>query len=140
MWVDAGQLRADKETRTMRMKLRHAGLIWLEQRRRCVCGEREVARGESRGRAGFGASDKAVAVSDAAAKLNSVGVAYMGSKVADAQKESKRPWRRMKLRAGEIESGNFVDGSAEIGCGARGFDGSDGEAAEGPYAWYNLAW
>src|SRR5579885_3078632 len=86
---ERGALRADKETRTMGKTFRRAGVILAGMAAVCTSFVAMRLRAENRAhmRAQTTQTNK-TADSDAAAKLNSVGVAYMGQqRFADAQKE-----------------------------------------------------
>ena len=125
----------------MRMKLRHAGLILAGAAVVMVCVETAKLRAENRGREEAAAqAGKAAAVSDAAAKLNSVGVAYMGQqKFADAQKE---------FEAALAADGNYALAKLNLGISLMAQQESDAaraalteateKRAKDPYAWYNL--
>ena len=92
----------------MGMRLRRAGLILAGVAIAFVCVQRARSLAENRGSAGAMAqSAKAAAESDAAAKLNSVGVAYMGQqRFADAQKE---------FEAALVTDGNYALATLNLG-------------------------
>lgn len=125
----------------MGMRLRRAGLILAGAAVVFVCVLRARLLAENRERLGTVAqSAKAAVESDAAAKLNSVGVAYMGQqRFADAQKE---------FEAALAADGKYALAKLNLGIALMAQQKSEAARAalmeatqkrpKDPYAWYNL--
>jgi len=125
----------------MGMKLRRAGVILAGAALVAVCVEGARLRAENRGRL----ADAMLAATEpadhnAAAKRNSVGVAYMGQqRFGDAQKE---------FDAALAADGNYALARLNLGISLMAQQKSDAalaaltqateKRANDPYAWYNL--
>jgi Tfp pilus assembly protein PilF len=124
----------------MEMRLRRAGLILAGAAVVFVCALSARLLAENRERLGAAAQSAKAVESDAAAKLNSVGVAYMGQqRFADAQKE---------FEAALAADGKYALGKLNLGIALMAQQKSDAARAalleatqrrpNDPYAWYNL--